>query len=177
MKPENVAVVFTDADTGKAYAAVLNESETLVIMAMLSGLQDGAIRAREVIPFELRRVPPKGIAGLLAQALHSRNGAASLIGMEVSAQITRRTVARGTGQYSGGVQQIAKPHPEVGEVITCYACNRKVRKREVLSMDGFCPLCDVEISDEEDFVDLCTRCGTVHDVSENCPPESEWWPE
>lgn len=128
MKPENVAVVFADADTGKAYAAVLNESETRIIMAMLSGLQDGSIKAREVVPFELRSMP--------------------------------HIVTSGIGKYSGGLQQIAKPQP-VGEVTACYACNQQVLKREVLAADGFCPLCDAEISDEDEPDDkaLCYQCG------------------
>lgn len=168
MKPENVAVVFTDADTGKAYAAVLNESETLVIMAMLSGLQDGAIRAREVIPFELRSVPADRIAEKQAR-LHeaARTGVEAFIGMAVSAKIHKSNhfeyggTTRGTIGPFKGMDNLPKEPPAIGEVTTCYACNQQVLKREVLAADGFCPLCDAEISDEDEPDDkaLCYQCG------------------
>ena len=57
IKPENAAVVFTDANTGKAYARVLNEWETQLVLGQLQAIDDaGGLNAREVEPFILRSV-------------------------------------------------------------------------------------------------------------------------
>lgn len=56
IKPESVAVVFSDANTGKAYARVLTDFETTLILAQLQALDDDKLNAREVEPFILRSV-------------------------------------------------------------------------------------------------------------------------
>lgn len=56
IKPESVAVVFSDANTGKAYARVLTNFETTLILAQLQALDDDKLNAREVEPFILRSV-------------------------------------------------------------------------------------------------------------------------
>ena len=49
IKPESVAVVFSDANTGKAYARVLTDFETTQLQALDA-------KVREVEPFILRSV-------------------------------------------------------------------------------------------------------------------------
>lgn len=56
IKPESVAVVFSDANTGKAYARVLTDFETTLVLAQLQALDDDKLNAREVEPFILRSV-------------------------------------------------------------------------------------------------------------------------
>jgi len=56
IKPESVAVVFSDANTGKAYARVLTDFETRLVLAQLQALDDDKLNAREVEPFILRSV-------------------------------------------------------------------------------------------------------------------------
>lgn len=56
IKPESVAVVFSDANTGKAYARVLTDFETTLVLAQLQALDDYKLNAREVEPFILRSV-------------------------------------------------------------------------------------------------------------------------
>lgn len=53
IKPESVAVVFSDANTGKAYARVLTDFETTLVLAQLQALD---ANVREVEPFILRSV-------------------------------------------------------------------------------------------------------------------------
>lgn len=52
IKSESVAVVFTD----KAYARVLTDFETTLVLAQLQALDDNKLNAREVEPFVLRSV-------------------------------------------------------------------------------------------------------------------------
>lgn len=52
IKPESVAVVFT----GKAYARVLTDFETTLVLAQLQALDDDKLNAWEVEPFILRSV-------------------------------------------------------------------------------------------------------------------------
>jgi len=49
IKPESVAVVFSDGNTGKAYARVLTDFETTKLQAL-------DVNSREVEPFVLRSV-------------------------------------------------------------------------------------------------------------------------
>lgn len=56
IKPESVAVVFSDANTGKAYARVLTDFETTLVLAQLQALDDDKLNAQEVEPFILRSV-------------------------------------------------------------------------------------------------------------------------
>lgn len=56
IKPESVAVVFSDANTGKAYARVLTDFETTLVLAQLQALDDDKLNAWEVEPFILRSV-------------------------------------------------------------------------------------------------------------------------
>lgn len=53
IKPESVAVVFSDANTGKAYARVLTDFETTLVLAQLQALD---AKVREVEPFIPRSV-------------------------------------------------------------------------------------------------------------------------
>lgn len=56
IQPKDVAVVFSDANTGKAYARVLTDFETTLVLAQLQALDDDKLNAREVEPFILRSV-------------------------------------------------------------------------------------------------------------------------
>lgn len=56
IKPESVAVVFSDANTGKAYARVLTDFEATLVLAQLQALDDDKLNAWEVEPFILRSV-------------------------------------------------------------------------------------------------------------------------
>lgn len=56
IKPESVAVVFSDANTGKAYARVLTDFEATLVLAQLQVLDDDKLNVREVEPFILRSV-------------------------------------------------------------------------------------------------------------------------
>lgn len=57
IKPENVAVVFTDASTGKVYARTLHPWESTLVLGQLQAIDDvGALKAFEVEPFMLRSV-------------------------------------------------------------------------------------------------------------------------
>ena len=56
MKIENMAVVFHDADSGKAYCKILSESQTIIVAALLKEEGDDAMKVVEVQPFELRSV-------------------------------------------------------------------------------------------------------------------------
>ena len=53
IQPKDVAVVFSDANTGKAYARVLTDFETTLVLAQLQAFD---ANAREVEPFMLRSV-------------------------------------------------------------------------------------------------------------------------
>lgn len=35
-------------------------------------------------------------------------------------------------------------------IIECWSCHRHVKRSEVLAADGFCPVCDAEIDEEEE---------------------------
>ena len=56
IKLESVAVVFSDANTGKAYARLLTDFETSLVLAQLRALDDDKLNAWEVEPFVLRSV-------------------------------------------------------------------------------------------------------------------------
>lgn len=56
IQPKDVAVVFSDGNTGKAYARVLTDFETTLVLAQLQALDDDKLNAREVEPFILRSV-------------------------------------------------------------------------------------------------------------------------
>ena len=57
IKPENVAIVFTDGNTGKAYARTLQPWEATLVLGQLQAIDDvGALKAIEVEPFMLRSV-------------------------------------------------------------------------------------------------------------------------
>lgn len=54
MNIENATVVFSDADTGKAYARQMTVWEANLVMGQLQALDDGPLKAIEVAPFILR---------------------------------------------------------------------------------------------------------------------------
>ncbi|KFK93584.1 MULTISPECIES: hypothetical protein [unclassified Serratia (in: enterobacteria)] len=60
IQPENVAMVFTDKNTGKAYAILLEQLEVNIVMPQIEALRDGCLKAREVKPFEIRSVRRPG---------------------------------------------------------------------------------------------------------------------
>lgn len=164
MKPENVAVVFTDADTGKPYAAVLNESETLIIMAMLSGLQDGAIRAREVIPFELRSPPANRIAEKQAR-LHeaARTGVQEILKMAMTTPPTfeYRGTTRGTIGPFKGMENLPK---EPDDKALCYQCGEETRQR-LVGDEWHCKACHAVQCERvrcESCGKTCTRPDGAH---------------
>lgn len=150
MKPINVAVVFEDADTGKAYAREVGAWEAKLILAQLQELDGGQLKAWEVKPFTLRSVTPANATPDGFQALS-----------EANVPTMFKTPQNATQNVLRGVHKNSVEGPTEYDKAWCYSCNQQVLKREVMAADGFCPLCDAEISDEDEPDDkaLCYQCG------------------
>lgn len=56
MKIENMALVFHDADTGKAYCKILTEFEAIIATGLFKDEATGEFKVVAVQPFEIRSV-------------------------------------------------------------------------------------------------------------------------
>ncbi len=53
-----VAIVFTDDLTGQGYMRTLNQFEANLVIAQLTALDDGELKAQPVYPTEIRKMSP-----------------------------------------------------------------------------------------------------------------------
>lgn len=148
MKFINGAIVMTDEATGKPYARAFTASELNLVLAIVQGFDEGALRAQEIAPFILRGVNVseerarqivyhqrdvgKESINARINAKLPRSITEALIGKEVRLQISKRTDSATLSPAPTGPNPIDSANACQHETIiagVCIACDKRVRNR------------------------------------------------
>ena len=139
MKFINGAIVMTDEATGKPYARAFTATELNLVLAIVQGFDEGALRVQEIAPFILRgaSVSEERAQRILQKqnSLHlgAREGVEALIGRRVT--VALNLPGRQAGGKGSTVQQLPKLQPakacEHETIIAgrCITCDKVVRRR------------------------------------------------